>query len=196
MNVASLKSPLNLLQGFDVTSEDGLNNMVSVINKQFDLHFPEGFTAADYRQVIGAFRGEGADFPFAEYFSGCSLTLNAQYVSSTGGVETYDIDTWYDAIKDYLDGNMIRYAHEPGRLVTGGVVVSLRGKAVYPKDHKITFKLSLLNMGEAYRTMQSFIELFESVSLVDSILSCCRNVGLFIGRRICAICFDFWKRMV
>lgn len=167
VNVGALKSPLNLLQGFDVTSEDGLNNMVSVINKQFDLQFPEGFTVEDYRQVIGAARGESADFPFAKYFSRCSLTLKAQYLLSSGEVETYDIDAWYAAIKEYLDGNMIRYGYEPRKLVTDGVVVSLISSKEYPREHAITFRLSLLNMGEAYRTMQRFIELFDGVSVVE-----------------------------
>ena len=45
--------PLNLLQGFNISSEDGLNNLVAEINEEFKLSFPESFTQKEYDQVAG-----------------------------------------------------------------------------------------------------------------------------------------------
>lgn len=167
VKVQTLKSPLNLLQGFDVTSEDGLNNMISVINKQFSSKFQEGFSEEDYRQMMSAAQGESAEFPFAKYFSRCRYTLKAKYLLAGGGVETYDVDAWYAAIKGYLDGEMIHYGCEQRKIVTDGVVVSLVGSKQYPEEHAISFQLSLLNMREAYRTMQCFLALYEDLSLIE-----------------------------
>ena len=54
VNIGQLKAPLNLLQGFDITSVDSLNNFITVINRKFDLKFSEAFLAADYKAVFNS----------------------------------------------------------------------------------------------------------------------------------------------
>jgi len=51
VDVGHLKPPLNLLQGFNATSADSLNNIVSIINKKINTHFTEQFTNADFQSV-------------------------------------------------------------------------------------------------------------------------------------------------
>ena len=36
VDIGGLKAPLNLLQGFNVSSEDSLNNFITIINRAFD----------------------------------------------------------------------------------------------------------------------------------------------------------------
>jgi len=48
IDVGGLKPPLNLLQGFNIASSDGLNNLITVINREFNCEFHEAFTEQDY----------------------------------------------------------------------------------------------------------------------------------------------------
>ena len=44
IDLATVGAPLNLLQGFNITSEAGLKNLNSVVNEVFDHAHPENFT--------------------------------------------------------------------------------------------------------------------------------------------------------
>lgn len=48
-----LAPPLSLLQGFNVRSADGLNNIIALINQEFDLKCKESFSSADYAGIFG-----------------------------------------------------------------------------------------------------------------------------------------------
>lgn len=39
VSVGDLRAPLNLLQGFNITSEDSLNNFLTFINREFNYDF-------------------------------------------------------------------------------------------------------------------------------------------------------------
>lgn len=51
VDIGSLKSPLNLLQGFNITSGDSLNNFISIINRTFNYTFTESFSNSDYSNL-------------------------------------------------------------------------------------------------------------------------------------------------
>ncbi|MCZ0739569.1 toll/interleukin-1 receptor domain-containing protein [Vibrio diabolicus] len=48
IDVGSLKPPLNLLQGFNITSENGMNNIVTVLNREFNCTYQECFNEQDF----------------------------------------------------------------------------------------------------------------------------------------------------
>src|SRR5689334_6298410 len=50
--VGELNPPISLLQGFNLRGADGLNNIMALINKQFELGFSEDFTPADYAHIF------------------------------------------------------------------------------------------------------------------------------------------------
>ena len=49
VDIGSIKPPLSLLQGFNITSGESLNNFVTVINKNFDLNFETMFNEKDFQ---------------------------------------------------------------------------------------------------------------------------------------------------
>lgn len=51
INVGELKPPINLLQGFNITSHEGINNIISIINKEFNCEYPTDFNSSDYQQI-------------------------------------------------------------------------------------------------------------------------------------------------
>ncbi len=56
-DISRLAPPLSLMQGFGLSSSDGMNNVIALINQQFDLSFIEDFSEQDYLAVFG---GAGA----------------------------------------------------------------------------------------------------------------------------------------
>lgn len=54
VDLAGLPPPLSLLQGFNITSEAGLNNLIAVANEIFGHAHAEAFTATEFREVCAA----------------------------------------------------------------------------------------------------------------------------------------------
>ena len=52
VDIGSLKPPLNLLQGFNITSAEGLNNIIAVLNREFDCSYPESFSEEDFERLL------------------------------------------------------------------------------------------------------------------------------------------------
>lgn len=52
INLEDLAAPLSFLQGFNVKSAAGLNNIIAVINDEFDLTFPDVFDNSFYEKTI------------------------------------------------------------------------------------------------------------------------------------------------
>ena len=53
LDLDSLGPPISLLQGFNVRSQDSLNNIVAVINEEFSFTHPHGFTEGDFTALLG-----------------------------------------------------------------------------------------------------------------------------------------------
>ncbi|HCG5829030.1 TPA: toll/interleukin-1 receptor domain-containing protein [Vibrio parahaemolyticus] len=51
VDVGSLKPPLNLLQGFNINSENGMNNIITVLNREFGCEYPESYTESDFIEL-------------------------------------------------------------------------------------------------------------------------------------------------
>jgi len=51
VDIGNLKPPLNLLQGFNIASAEGLNNIIAVLNREFDCRYPESFSVADFERL-------------------------------------------------------------------------------------------------------------------------------------------------
>jgi len=50
VDLEAIGPPLGLLQGFNVRSSDGLNNLIAVINEEFHVNHPLSFSSSDYVQ--------------------------------------------------------------------------------------------------------------------------------------------------
>ena len=46
---------MNLLQGFNLTSNNSINNIVKILNTEFDTAFEENFTDEDFQKLLGFF---------------------------------------------------------------------------------------------------------------------------------------------
>jgi hypothetical protein len=51
VDLTSIPAPLDLLQGFNITSESGLNNIIAVANSVSQHNHGDTFTAEEYRGI-------------------------------------------------------------------------------------------------------------------------------------------------
>lgn len=57
VDLSQLAPPLSLLQGFNVTSHEGLNNIITILNRTFSCSYPEAFAESDFRLIFGGVGG-------------------------------------------------------------------------------------------------------------------------------------------
>lgn len=127
IDIALLKAPLNLLQGFNITSNDSLNNFLTVINKKFDYHFSDGFTEADYRNIVSA-TNSALGFDMSSIFSYADYELCAEYGDGKGGKISYDIEAFWKRIIDYLTTSDLAFSYDEkgNKVLTAGIKIIFR----------------------------------------------------------------------
>lgn len=53
IDIGTLRPPMSLLQGFNVTSEEGLDNLIVIVNDEFKHKHQVGFTDGDFTEIVG-----------------------------------------------------------------------------------------------------------------------------------------------
>lgn len=157
ISIGQLKPPLSLLQGFDITSTDSLNNFISIINRKFDLKFDFAFADDTYNAVFASMTDYNNHIDIGEIFKGANYTICSQYRSSNSDeIIRYDIDTWATNIKDYLKDKNIKFVSHQNSFITGGISVDIVGTEIEPSNrvcyqyHKIIFNLSTQNFKQTF----------------------------------------------
>lgn len=111
VSVGDLKAPLNLLQGFNITSADSLNNFLTIINREFSYSFPAQFTDDDFNDVISlSSSAVKYSIPFDEIIRSVKFELSGTYSEKPGENKTRDTKSMFDRIQTYLDDHEIGYS--------------------------------------------------------------------------------------
>ena len=112
VDIGALKAPLNLLQGFNILTEDSLNNFVTVINRTFDYHFASAFDYNDYIEVIKNYSSEAFDtIKFEEAIDKAECEIYGEQTVNGERVK-YNIDKFFEEIVAYLDANNISFSRD------------------------------------------------------------------------------------
>lgn len=165
VNIGQLKAPLNLLQGFDITSADSLNNFITVINRKFDLKFNEAFTEADYKAVFSSVTESSLSLKLSDIFTHAKYEMCSQYYDSTDNknIIRYDIDKYFPDIKDYLDRQNIQYASYDKSILFGGIQIEIIGEEKEPtngypnQNHRLIIILSTQNFVKSFSLLKELI---------------------------------------
>ena len=166
VNIGQLKAPLNLLQGFDITSADSLNNFVTVINRKFDLKFSEAFTEADFKTVFNSITKASLSLKLSDIFTHAKYEMYSQYSDSSDNkkIVRYDIDKYFSGIKDYLDHQNVQYAsYHNMSILVGGIQIKIDGEEKEPingqpnKGHRLIIKLSMQNFTKSFNLMKELV---------------------------------------
>lgn len=155
VDIGALKAPLNLLQGFNISSADSLNNFISVINKEFDYTFDEQFTTPDYSEIMRLSTPATAiSLVFDEIVSTIKFRLFGETINAKSGVRHIDLDRFFKKIVKYMDENSIVYSfQDPYR--------SNRTKCIAAKGIKIIYQETweMRGIGNAIKTNWGYMEI-------------------------------------
>ncbi|MBQ8241669.1 MAG: toll/interleukin-1 receptor domain-containing protein [Bacteroides sp.] len=111
VSVGDLKAPLNLLQGFNITSAESLNNFLTIVNREFSYSFPAQFTDDDYNEIITLSSATVKhSTPFDEVIRSVKFTLRGVYYEDPGQKKTRDAKAMFDRVVEYLDAHGIAYS--------------------------------------------------------------------------------------
>lgn len=164
ISVGQLNPPLSLLQGFDITSTDSLNNFISIINKKFDLKFDFAFSDDTYNAVFATITNYAYHINIGEMFNGANITISSQYsILNSDEIIRYDIDAWATNIKEHLKNNSIKFVSYRNSIITGGISVDIVGTEREPsknapyQNHKIIFKLSTQNFEQTFALYKEMV---------------------------------------
>ncbi len=178
IDVGGLNPPLNMLQGFNIVSEDSLNNFISIVNEVFDYRFDESFIQADYMQfsqnILTAY--SCSDIAFDDLISYARYEVHSEYSTNTGEKETRDVDAYFTRMKAFLDSGNIPYSLEKkswdGRyttLVVKGIKILYRAakqSATGPYRNsddaaKISFRISPHNFSSSFELLNKLMALLD-----------------------------------
>lgn len=168
VDIGLLKPPLSLLQGFNIHSSDGLNNFISVINKELECHFPENFTSDDYNALV---IGQGESYrriDLKSIFHNIGYTIHESYVDSKGEKHiNNDMELCFSKIKQYLDESEIKHSFQiEGHnkiILVYGIKIEF-SERTRKEDNVISFSLSPYNFE---KTFQLYIQLFQNCIHTD-----------------------------
>lgn len=111
-DIAQLNPPISLLQGFNVTSGDGLNNFISVINDKFEYHINEAFSDKDFSVISEIGKNNTKRVDIGKVFNSAQYELLSEYEDGKGGKLKYNVIGLYKKILDYLATESIQYSIE------------------------------------------------------------------------------------
>lgn len=175
VDISGIKAPLNLLQGFNVDSADSLNNIIAIINREFNYSIADGFDYSDYIEILGKSATSPKNrIPFTNVVRKAEYTILSQYTSEDGTRKINDIQIIYDSIISYLDRSNIQYSHSDQYnyqkqivdciMVNGIRILYLRDKvssshgAEYKKPGYIRFTLSTINFDSSFDTLINILK--------------------------------------
>src|SRR5680860_242417 len=109
INLEDITAPLNFLQGFNIKSSAGLNNLIAIINDEFDLTFPDIFDEKFYENTVKNKLSDNSS-EILKYVSEAECIF---YPKLKLDDENYGElkENWLDIIKDLLSQEAVSYTH-------------------------------------------------------------------------------------
>lgn len=106
IDIGSIKPPLNLLQGFNINSADGLGNLITVINREFKTTFNEDFLPAEYAE-LAIFDQSKAQSDVTEKFK--TVKINLYQVLANKDTSNPIKENCLEKIEDIFNREKINY---------------------------------------------------------------------------------------
>lgn len=157
-DITLLRPPLNLLQGFNILSGDGLNNLIAVINDIFALKFPESFNYEDYITISSSI-GEIGTSMIAGLFSRVRFEI---WQSNEKQETEDDIRMLFD--NSIAVANELKIPYSKGKNGYNNndsmLLLGLQITHVAPKtsENRLSINVSPYNMGKSLAFIKRWLE--------------------------------------
>lgn len=116
IDVGQIGPPINLLQGFNINSHEGLNNIVSIINKEFETNYGNDFQKQDYSNIIQLAEGTSG-YLNRNYFINYIFTNFGKMKNET------IIDSPYETIKSNIEQKKIHHSIVNNEIYLNGMSI-------------------------------------------------------------------------
>lgn len=115
IDIGQIGPPINLLQGFNITSNEGLNNIVTIINKEFNTSYKTSFAPEDYSKIM----------KLAEGSSKYIKNYHIDYIyTNFGEIKDENIsDTPFQVIKQTLKEEKIKHSIVDNEIYLNGMSI-------------------------------------------------------------------------
>lgn len=164
VSVGQLKPPLSLLQGFDILSKDSLNNIITVLNQEFNYKFGDVFSDEDYQTIQNILLSVS---PIDNtVFERCFSKAEYSYYSvwNEEKKEHEPIDHYFNALLDYVNTNDLDYSYDrkSKTIILFGIefaLIGADGKKMKPDDpvHQIRVQFSTYNFFYTFSKMREVL---------------------------------------
>ena len=135
MDLNSVKPPLSLLQGFNIINEKGLDNIIAIINEEFDFQHKSLFTEEEYQKICSnsIFMKSHSLGEFGNYLEELNIVvhkINKEFLENWldhgGGANDIVINhsKYFQCLNDFFDSHKIEYSFD-------GMNYYLRGISIY-----------------------------------------------------------------
>lgn len=166
VDIAILKPPLSLLQGFNIVSGDSLNNFIATINRKFGYHFPENFTQADFDEIITRMKPCTTVVDFSEVFERIEYEILEEHNDGQGGKIKNDLGQIFDNQVSFLREQGVQfsysrnYGHNTHEILVFGIRITYKYtpskenqdkiRKLYNDMDRITYRISPYNFKESF----------------------------------------------
>ena len=125
IDICELKPPLNLLQGFNLTSHEGLNNIIKTINDECETKFPESFQESEYSKLekSSVFYNKKSLQKYIDCFV-VELFTDTEGEGENKKEFVPHQDRAYEKIKEIFEKGKCKYAENKAVLLSEGFYVS------------------------------------------------------------------------
>jgi len=114
IDIGLLKPPLNLLQGFNISNTEGLNNIIAILNREFNTEFDYNFQADDYESLPSADSTEAAEIKTLEIIDKVIIEFPPRIADKNGESSTISEHPAI-LIKETLGSLSFKYSTAPGK---------------------------------------------------------------------------------
>lgn len=170
IDIGSIRPPLSLLQGFNITSSESLNNFLTVINRNFELSFEPAFDEEDFAHLFHNFRKMKSDLNFDNIFCSADYSIFASKSKPENCGGRSNILDVLNEIENYLENNDYIFSANKNRdgNITGLLVNGLKFRYISadPQMHisdweELRVTMSMFSFESSFELLKSLIKYAE-----------------------------------
>lgn len=156
IDLNQLLPPLNLLQGFNINSEGGLNNLISIVNQEFSSTHKESFTNEEYRVLCS--------YSDIDVFK-VSLLNDINYIGFHISEKQVERSELFEFIAKFLEKGNRNIGKDISQIYIPGIRIMKINQEIYIHVDPFSLRENLAIIKEIYQEIYSEISLSKRVDL-------------------------------
>lgn len=143
IDIGQIGPPINLLQGFNISSHEALNNIISIINKEFESTYETNFKKDDFSKLN--------ELSNNLYYN--SLNSHIDHIfADFGKIQDIKLNpSPFETIVDYLKEKKIKHS------VNNKKEIYLNGMVILKKENQIDLKIDEINLKESLEIINNVV---------------------------------------